>query len=137
MPLPQVRLRTLLIVVPLAGVVLAIEVAAWLGKVGEGLQLVLLMAIAWVPPVFLLLDPKVAGWLLGLAVWALFPSLALSLYSSARDCGYTFGATLWLTIAFGIGYVATKGLHLPDRRGSPDAWPEADARADRDEESLA
>ena len=142
MPLPRFRLRTLMIAVPLAGVVLAIEAAAWIGSGSQGLVLVLLLSIAWVPAVFLLLDPKAAGWLFVLAVSASISSLAFLLYHAAhgdlgRDGGSTCAVTFWLTFAFGIGYVATKGLHLPDCRRGPDTRPEADSHADREREDLA
>src|SRR5262249_33534578 len=75
--------------------------------------------------------PKAAGWLFLLATSASVSSLAFSLYHAAlgglgRDDGMpTFTVTLWLTFAFGLGYVATKGLHLPDQHRSRDARPEA------------
>jgi hypothetical protein len=131
MPLPHFRLRTLMIVVPLAGVVLAIEAAAETGPLGPGLGLFLLLSIAWVPALFLLLSPRAAGWLFLLAASASVSSLAFSLYHAAhgslgRDDGIpTFAVTLWLTFAFGLGYVATKGLHLPDHHRTRDARPEA------------
>jgi hypothetical protein len=131
MPLPRFRLRTLMIVVPLAGVVLAIEAAAWTGPLGPALELVLLLSIAWVPAVFLMLPPEAARWLFLLAVSASISSLAFSLYPAAhgglgRDGGIpTFAVTLWLTFAFGLGYVATKGLHLPDRHRGRDTRLEA------------
>jgi hypothetical protein len=131
MPLFRFRLRTLMIVVPLAGVVLAIEAAAGTGPLGPGLGLVLLLSIAWVPALFLLLSPKAAGWLFLLAASASVSLLAFSLYHAAdgglgRDDGIArFAVTLWLTFAFGLGYVATKGLHLPDHHRSQDTRPEA------------
>ena len=134
---PRFRLRTLMITVPLAGVVLAIEAAAWTGPLRQVLVLVLPLSIAWVPAVFLLLSLKAAGWLFPLAVSASISSLAFSLYHTVhgglgRDSGIsTCLLTLWLTFAFGIGYVATKGLHLPDRHQSHDTRPETDSQADR------
>jgi hypothetical protein len=130
MPLPRFHLRTLLIAAPVAGVVLAIEAAAWSGSVGQGLGLILLLSIAWVPAVSLLLDPKVAGWLLVLAASASILAVASALYQAARgdlvrEVGPICGATLWLTFACGLGYVATKGLHLPDRNPRRDTRPEA------------
>jgi hypothetical protein len=130
MPLPRFRLRTLMIVVPLAGVVLAIEAAAWTGPLGPTLGSVLLLSIDWVPAVFLLLSPRAAGWLSLLAVAASTSSLAFSLWQAAHgdlapDGGLSIVAvTLWLTFAFGLGYVATKGLHLPGRHPGPDTRPE-------------
>ena len=63
MPLPRFRLRTLMIAVPVVGVILAlaIQAAAAIGSVREGLVLVLLLSIAWVPAVFVFLPLKVAG----------------------------------------------------------------------------
>ncbi|MBV8312261.1 MAG: hypothetical protein JO344_17915 [Planctomycetaceae bacterium] len=88
MPLPRFRLRTLMIAVPVAGVILAlaIQAAAWIGSVREGLVLVLLLSIAWVPAVFVFLPLKVAGWLFMLAVSASILSLAFSVYLW-RDTG--------------------------------------------------
>lgn len=139
MPLARFRLRTLMIAVPLAGVVLAlaIQVAAWIGSVSEGLVLVLLLSIGWVPAVFVFLDPKVAGWLFMLAVSASILSLAFSVYHAAlgglwRDTGIcSCLVTFWLTFAFGIGYVATRALHLPDYHRGRDSRPKGDSHADR------
>jgi hypothetical protein len=119
-----------MVVVPLAGVVLAIEAAAWTGPLGPALGLVLLLSIDWVPAVFLLLSPRAAGWLFLLAVAASISSLAFSLCHAAHgdlgpDGGLSiFAVTLWLTFAFGLGYVATKGVHLPDHRRSGGTRPE-------------
>jgi hypothetical protein len=56
----------------------------------------------------------VAEWLFMLAVSASIVSLAFSVYLY-RDTGISSClVTFWLTFAFGIGYVATKALHLPD-----------------------
>jgi hypothetical protein len=111
---------SLAVVVPLAGVVFALEVAPWVGKVGEGLQFVLLTSIAWVPAVLLLLNPKVAGWLFVLVLSAFLLSLVCLVLDVARDCGLTCGVNFWLTFAFGLGYVATKGLHVPSHCRGPD-----------------
>jgi hypothetical protein len=138
MTLPRFRLRTLMIAAPVAGIVLAIEAAAWIGSIGEGLVLVLLLSIAWVPAVSLLLDPKPAGWLFILVG----SSLALSLYRAmlgglGADRGFDAClASLWLTFAFGIGYVATRAGHLPDRRRAPDTRLERDSHAGGECENL-
>ena len=131
MPLPRFRLRTLIIAVPVAGVILAlaIQAAAAIGSVREGLVLVLLLSIAWVPAVCVFLPLKVAGGLFMLAVSASILSLAYSVYLW-RGTGISL-VTFWLTFAFGIGYVATKGLHLPDCHRGRDTRPEADSHADR------
>jgi len=136
MPLPRFRLRTLMIAVPITGVVLAlaIRVAVWIGSVREGLVLVLLLSIAWVPAVFVFLAPKVARWLFMLAVSASILSLAFTVFDTGiSSCLVTF----WLTFAFGIGYVATKAMHLPDRNRGRDTRPEADSHADRSRENSA
>ena len=139
MPLPRFHLWSLMIAVPLAGVVLAlaIQAAVWIGSVREGLVLVLLLSIAWVPAVFVFLDPKVAGWLFMLAVSVSILSLAFSAYHAALgglwlDTGIcSCLVTFWLTFAFGIGYVATKALHLPDYHQGRDSRPEGNSHADR------
>ncbi|MGO9599441.1 MAG: hypothetical protein ACLP7Q_15740 [Isosphaeraceae bacterium] len=139
MPLPRFHLWSLMIAVPLAGVVLALAIraAACIGSVREGLLLVLLLSVGWVPAVFVFLDPKVAGWLLMLAVSAWILSLAFSVYNAALgglwlDTGIcSCLVTFWLTFAFGIGYVATKALHLPDYHRGRDSQPGADSQADR------
>jgi hypothetical protein len=131
MPLPRLHLRTLMVTVPLAGVILAIEAAAWIGPFGEGPVRVWLLSIAWVPLVSLLLDPKLVGWLgtLAASAMALAPCLAaLGVLGRERALG-AFLPNLWLTVAFGIGYVATRAGHLPDRRRAPDTRPEADSHA--------
>jgi len=128
MPLPRFRLRTLMIAVPVAGVILAlaIQAAAWIGSVREGLVLVLLLSIAWVPAVFVFLPLKVAEWLFMLAVSASILSLAFSVYLY-RDTGISSClVTFWLTFAFGIGYVATKALHLPDWGSDTGSRPRKD-----------
>jgi hypothetical protein len=111
MPLPRFQLRTLLVVVPLVGVVLALETAAWNQSVSEGLAWIQILAIAWVPVLFLLLDTNAAGWLFVLAI--LSSAMLLVAVLSGSDCGPNFGVTLWLTFAFGLGFVASKGLHQP------------------------
>ena len=70
MPRPRFHLRTLMIAVPVAGVILALSIraAALLGSGREALVLVVLLSIAWVPAVFVFLPPKVAGWLFMLAI---------------------------------------------------------------------
>src|SRR5512135_987592 len=136
MPLPRFRLRTLMIAVPITGVVLA-RVAAWIGSVREGLVLVLLLSIAWVPAVFVFLAPKVARWLFMLAVSASILSLAFTVFQTADTGISSCLVTFWLTFAFGIGYVATKAMHLPDRHRGRDTRPEADSHADRSRENSA
>src|SRR5262249_34510105 len=84
MPAPSFQHRRVVIVVPVAGAILAIEAAAWTGSLGEGLELVLLLSIAWIPAVFLLLDPKVAGWILVAAIFSSIMSLAFTLWSAAH-----------------------------------------------------
>jgi hypothetical protein len=139
MAFPRFRLRTLMIAVPLAGIVLAIEAAEWIGSNNEGLVLILLLSIAWVPAVSLLLDPKPVGWLFIL----MHSSLTLSLFLAAlvgpgpdRGAGACL-ANLWLTIAFGIGYIATKAVHQPDRRRDPDTRPEIDPHSNRERQQLS
>jgi hypothetical protein len=89
-----------------------------------------LLSIDWVPAVFLLLSPMAAGWLFLLAVAASISLLAFSLWQAAHgDLGPDGGLSIlavthWLTFAFGLGYVATKGLHLPDRPSGPGTRPE-------------
>jgi hypothetical protein len=123
LPFPRFRLRTLMIAVPIAGVALAlaIKTAAGIGSVSEVLVLLVLLSIAWVPGVLVFLPPKAAGWLSLVAILASILSLTFAVYHAAagnpwRETGFsTCVATFWLTFAFGIGYVATKALHLPDR----------------------
>ena len=125
MPRPRFHLRTLMIAVPVAGVILALSIraAALIGSGREALELVVLLSIAWVPAVFVFLPPKVAGWLFMLAISA-------SIYQAAHGDLSSRLVTFWLTFAFGIGYVATKALHLPGRDRGRDTRPEADSHAD-------
>jgi hypothetical protein len=120
-----------MVTVPLAGVILAIEAAAWIGPFGEGLARVWLLAIAWVPLVSLLLDPKLVGWLgtLTASATALAPCLAaLGVLGRERALGACL-PNLWLTFALGIGYVATRAGHLPGHRRAPDTRLETDWQA--------
>jgi hypothetical protein len=115
-----------MVVVPLAGVVVAIEAAARTGPLGP----VLLLSIDWVPAVFLRLSPMAAGWNFLLAIAASISLLAFSLWQAAHgDLGPDGGLSIlavthWLTFAFGLGDVATKGLHLQDRPSGPGTRPE-------------
>ena len=88
MSLPRFRLRTLMIAVPVAGVVLALTIEAAgptsFGSVRQVLLLLHLLSIAWVPAVFLLLSPKWPGWLSVLAASAAIASSASSLYQAAN-----------------------------------------------------
>ena len=98
MPLPRFRLRTLMIAVPVVGVILAlaIQAAGAIGSVREGLVLVLLLSIAWVPAVFVFLPLKVAGGLFMLAVSASILSLAYSVY-------------LWRGTGISLAWMPTRG----------------------------
>jgi hypothetical protein len=139
MPLPRLHLGTLMVTVALAGVILAIETAAWIGPFGEGLLRVWLLSIAWVPMVSLLLDPKLVGWLCTLAASAsaLAPCLAaLGVLGRERALGACL-PNLWLTFAFGIGFLATRAGHLPDRGRARGARPEADSHARCEGENIA
>ena len=129
MHLLRFRLRTLMLAVPIAGVGLAltIQMAAWVGSVTDLLLLVVLLSIAWVPAVLVFLPPKAAGWLFLLAVSASVLSLAFAVYHPATADTWperrfsACVAILWVTLGFGIGYVATKAIHLPERRRGPDS----------------